>query len=657
MPDENKFGITFGHVDQKMEVVTSGQVVQKIEADTSESVGQKKQDALNHANKNIRHGKEYDYYFTDSDNDGITDVNDVDDYNPDVGTYGDVRKAEPNQTRKSNDYSSRDNQSKNVRKKIVKNKNDNEPEKPNRSRNPKRNKKPTVKCKTAPEKAETNQIKKKSKLSFEEKQPKKKSAFKVGGAITTTGLAGREAVRRYEQLDRFSDAEENSALQAAEVGKETVAGVARKSSGKLNHGLKNRTEQAASKRLETKSVRLSHRSRFEESLKTNNTYQKPGGVKKQFQKIKLKRAYNKKVYGTYTTRMKKGLRGVAKAVKQAVISGAKRVALYAVLIAVIVLMMFGFISSSAGMMANGISVVIATSYQTNDLKVTEAENIYTRLEADLRYAIENVEADRPGYDEYRYYIDDIYHDPHMLIAYLTAKYGDFTSGQAKRELSRVFDEQYRYNLIENIEKRTKTVTVYTRDPDTGEMTSERRKKTYNWYILEVYLDTSSLESVLLGRMNEEETELYDTYMESKGNFQCLPSPLRENWKGAVSSMYGYRLDPFNGVVEFHTGIDIARPLGTELVAVFDGTVTETGYDSGYGNYIVLEDKKRHTVLYAHCQSVSVSRGDVVETGQQVGTMGSTGNSTGSHLHFEVRDADGNRLNPYFYLSEEIAAIP
>jgi murein DD-endopeptidase MepM/ murein hydrolase activator NlpD len=145
-------------------------------------------------------------------------------------------------------------------------------------------------------------------------------------------------------------------------------------------------------------------------------------------------------------------------------------------------------------------------------------------------------------------------------------------------------------------------------------------------------------------------------MESKGNFQCLPSPLRENWKGAVSSMYGYRLDPFDGVVEFDTGIDIARPLGTELVAVFDGTIAETGYDSNYGNYIVLEDEKRHTVLYAHCQRVSVSRNDVVETGQQIGTMGSTGNSTGSHLHFEVRDADGNRLNPYFYLSEEIAAI-
>ena len=643
--------------DKKKSGRTSGQVDQKIEVDALESAGKKKQDVLNPVDKHIRHGKEYDYYFTDSDNDGITDVNDVDDYNPDVGIYGDVRKAEPDQTRKSNDYSSRDNQSKNVRKKIVKHKNDNEPEKINRSENQKRNKKSTAKSKNAPEKAETNQVKKKSKLSFEEKQPKKKSDFKMGGAITTTGLAGREAVRRYEQLDRFSDAEENSALQAAEVGKETAEGVARKSSGKLNHGLKNRTEQTASKRLEARSARLSHRSRFEESLKTNNTYQKSGGVKKQFQKIKLKRAYNKKVYGTYATRMKKGLKGAVKAVKQAVISGAKRIGLYAVLIAALVLMMFGVISSSAGMMANGISVVIATSYQANDLKVTEAENIYTRLEADLGYAIENVEEDRPGYDEYRYYIDDIYHDPHLLIAYLTAKYGDFTSGQAKRELSRVFDEQYSYSLIESIEKRTKTVTVYIRDPVTGELTSERRKKTYNWYVLKVYLDTSSLESVLLGRMDEEETELYETYMESKGNFQCLPSPLRENWKDAISSMYGYRLDPFDGLVEFHTGIDIARPLGTELVAVFDGTVTETGYDSDYGNYIVLEDEKGHRVLYAHCQRVSVSRNDIVETGQQIATMGSTGNSTGSHLHFEVRDADGNRLNPYFYLSEEIAAIP
>ncbi len=243
------------------------------------------------------------------------------------------------------------------------------------------------------------------------------------------------------------------------------------------------------------------------------------------------------------------------------------------------------------------------------------------------------------------------------MAYLTAKFGEFTSASVSTELSRIFDEQYEYSLTSITESRTGTRTRTTTDPITGETTTTTIVVAYDWDVLKVSLDTSNLESLLVSRLNQEEKELYTTLIESKGNFSSLPSPIRDDWRNAVSSMYGYRLDPFDGHVEFHSGIDIARPVGTELVAVFDGIVTDTGYSSGYGNYIELTNDLGQSVYYAHCNSVEVNYGDDVRTGEKIGEMGSTGNSTGSHLHFEVKDSEGSRLNPYFYLSDEIADDP
>ena len=112
-----------------------------------------------------------------------------------------------------------------------------------------------------------------------------------------------------------------------------------------------------------------------------------------------------------------------------------------------------------------------------------------------------------------------------------------------------------------------------------------------------------------------------------------------------TSGYGVRSDPFRGRAAMHAGIDLAGPVGTSIYATADGTVTEASYNSGgYGNLIKLDHGRGIETRYAHLTSMSVRPGQRVSRGQLIGRMGSTGRSTGSHLHYEVR-IDGRAVNP------------
>ena len=103
----------------------------------------------------------------------------------------------------------------------------------------------------------------------------------------------------------------------------------------------------------------------------------------------------------------------------------------------------------------------------------------------------------------------------------------------------------------------------------------------------------------------------------------------------------------------HTGSDFAAPTGTPIVAAADGVVIQAGNAGPYGNQTVIQHEDGTVTTYAHQSTITVSVGQSVKAGQQIGTVGSTGNSTGPHLHFEVFDASGNRLNPEVWLGDAI----
>lgn len=120
-------------------------------------------------------------------------------------------------------------------------------------------------------------------------------------------------------------------------------------------------------------------------------------------------------------------------------------------------------------------------------------------------------------------------------------------------------------------------------------------------------------------------------------------------QGRFTSGYGYRLHPITGRREFHFGIDIAAPQGTPIHSYAKGTVTKARFSSGFGYHVVVNHGGGLSTLYAHLSKISVSEGTHVDVGDVIGLMGSTGISTGSHLHFEVHQ-NGNRVNPLNFLN-------
>ena len=182
--------------------------------------------------------------------------------------------------------------------------------------------------------------------------------------------------------------------------------------------------------------------------------------------------------------------------------------------------------SSCSMMAQSIgSVVSGTTYPSDDPEMVAVEADYAAKEAALQAEIDSIESSHPGYDEYRYDLDMIGHDPHELAAYLSAVLQGYTQASAQAELERVFDAQYELTLTEEVETRyrteTRTGTTTSTDPETGEVTTEEYEYEvevpYEYYILNVKLTSKPISSVASELLTPEQLEMYQVYRSTLGN--------------------------------------------------------------------------------------------------------------------------------------------
>ncbi len=168
-------------------------------------------------------------------------------------------------------------------------------------------------------------------------------------------------------------------------------------------------------------------------------------------------------------------------------------------------------------------------------------------------------------------------------------------------------------------------------------------------------DTSSAESE---EQQEFDSELDDEITGNITDLESVKSTVAVNsyntfqWPliGTITSHYGYRKNPITGNYANHNGLDIAANSGTDIVAAYGGEVAKTGYSSSYGYYVIIDHGGSVQTLYAHCSKVVATMGQTVQKGDTVALVGSTGRSTGPHLHFEVR-VNGYRLDPEWLLSE------
>ncbi len=161
------------------------------------------------------------------------------------------------------------------------------------------------------------------------------------------------------------------------------------------------------------------------------------------------------------------------------------------------------------------------------------------------------------------------------------------------------------------------------------------------------------ESELEGLIQERQRELEDQRRAAgiaTGSAGSDNSGGQFSWpvSGTITSPFGWRRNPFGGAPEFHQGLDIAAPSGTTVTAAASGTIIMAQWYGGYGNYILIDHGGGYSTGYGHLSAMYVSSGQQVARGQAIGAVGSTGESTGPHLHFEVR-INGKPVDPAAHL--------
>ena len=240
------------------------------------------------------------------------------------------------------------------------------------------------------------------------------------------------------------------------------------------------------------------------------------------QKQKIKREYAKAAKKGGAATAKKAAESTRKAAKKTAEETRKAAAFAArhpagILIAVAALLLFIMISaglSSCGAMFSGLTNgVLGTSYTSEDSDLVAVENNYAALENGLQSELDNIESTHPGYDEYRYDLDSIGHNPHELASYLTALLQTYTPQSAQAELNRVFAMQYTLTLTEETEIRYRTET--STDPETGETTTE--EVPYEYHILNVKLTNKPISEIAEELLTPQQLEMYRVYLETSGN--------------------------------------------------------------------------------------------------------------------------------------------
>ena len=224
--------------------------------------------------------------------------------------------------------------------------------------------------------------------------------------------------------------------------------------------------------------------------------------------------------------------------------------------------------SSCSMLGQGIgSVVSGTTYPSKDEDMLAVEAEYAAKEADLQAEIDNIESSHPGYDEYRYDLDMIGHDPHELAAYLSAVLQGYTPQSAQAELERVFNAQYQLTLTEEVEVRYRTET--RTDSEGNSYTVE---VPYNYYILNVKLTSKPISSVVTELLTQDQLEMYQVYRSTLGNKPLIFGGGSPDM-GASEDLSG---------VDFINGTRTGNPELVELAKRQVGNVGGYPYWSWYG---------------------------------------------------------------------------
>ena len=268
---------------------------------------------------------------------------------------------------------------------------------------------------------------------------------------------------------------------------------------------------------------------YQKALHDNPQLAASNPVSRFWQKQQIKRQYAKTVRTGGAKSARKAAENTRKAAKKTAEATKKTAAFVgrhwkAFLIAGCALLLFIMISagvsSCSSLFSGGITSVISTSYVSEDADMLGAEADYAALEAELQSRIDNIERDHPGYDEYRYDLDDIEHDPYVLTSILTALHLEYTRAEVQSTLAMLFERQYTLTLTEETEVRYRTerrTGSYTDADGNTQTYTYTVEVPYNYYILNVKLENFNLSHLPVYIMTEEQLSMYAVYMSTLGN--------------------------------------------------------------------------------------------------------------------------------------------
>lgn len=314
---------------------------------------------------------------------------------------------------------------------------------------------------------------------------------------------------------------DNSGVEGAHKSEEAAErlgkyGVRKVKQGYRSHKLKPYRVAAKAEKAATKAnINFSyHKALSENPQLTSNP------VSRFWQKRQIKKQYAKDARAAAKT-AKGAAANTAKAAKTTAAAAQKTAAfvgqhwkgiLIAIAALLLLVVILAGVSSCSAMLSGGLNAVLGTSYTSEDSDLLGVEQDYAGLENALQQQIDNIERDHPGYDEYRYRLDEIGHNAHELASLLTALYPAYTRAEVQAELQRIFEKQYKLTLTETVEVRYRTETSTDAD---GNTTTE--EVPYNYYILTVTLKSKSIASFVSELLTPQQLELYQAYLQTSGN--------------------------------------------------------------------------------------------------------------------------------------------
>lgn len=372
----------------------------------------------------------------------------------------------------------------------------------------------------------------KSKLKMEHTDEKLTTAkeklaaqkpLKKPGVVKKLGKAAGRTAHGYVHSKIYQVEHENVGTEAAhktELVGEAVGGAALRYAKKR---YRNR-HSIQVQQLQTKSIKA----RADYGVRTaarEHPELSSNPVSRYLQKQQLKRQYAKEAKAA-TQKSAGAVKRAAEATGRAAVTAwhfvksNPKVVLMAAALLLIVMLLAGLLSMCSSMGAGMVGGGVGSSYTSQDADLTGTEQDYAALEHGLQSKIDRIERDYPGYDEYRYELDDIMHDPHELAALLTVLYPAYTRAEVQAEIQRIFSLQYTLTLTETVEVRYRTETrTDTWTDENGETHSDTYtvEVPYNYYILTVTLKAKSIGSLVPGLLDAEQLELYNLYRQTSGN--------------------------------------------------------------------------------------------------------------------------------------------